>query len=119
MQFQLDGVDEALSNLKAIAAAVVPANLREDGLEALQPIVDDARSLAPVDEGDLRDSIEAVKFEDGTVGVIIGDWKGHLFELGTVNMRATPMLAPAADANGPVVIEMFGNRIGVRIEGAF
>lgn len=118
MRFALDGVEEALSNIAAIAEAVGNDDLREDGLAALQPIVDDARSLAPVDEGDLRDSIEAVTFEDGTIGVVIGDWKGHFFELGTVNMRATPMLGPAADANEAVVIEMFGKRIGARIEGA-
>ena len=118
MHFTLDGAEEALSNIAAIAAAIVPDNLQDDGLAALQPVVDDARSLAPVDEGDLRDSIEAVKFADGTVGVVIGDWKGKFFELGTVKMRARPMLAPAFDANEAVVIDVFGGRIGARIEGA-
>ena len=55
---------------------------------------------------------------DLAVGVIIGDWKGHFWEFGTVNHRAQPMLAPAVDANEGVVIEIFGGRIGARIEGA-
>lgn len=118
MQFHLDGVDQALSNIAAIAAAIVPDNLQKDGIEALQPVVNDARSLAPVDEGDLRDSIEAVTFEDGTVGVIIGDWKGPFFEFGTVKMRAQPMLLPAFDANEAVIVNMFGGKVGARIEGA-
>ena len=118
MQFRLDGVQEALANLKSIGEAVSDRNLQEDGLIAVEPIAEDARSLAPVDKGDLRDSIQATIFEDGTLGVIIGDWKGHFWEFGTVNHRAQPMLAPAVDANEGVVIEIFGGRIGARIEGA-
>jgi len=118
MQFRLDGVHEALANLKAIGEAVSERNLQEDALVAVEPIAEDARSLAPVDQGDLRDSIQAVQFEDGTVGVVIGDWKGHFWEFGTVNHRAQPILAPAVDANEGVVIEIFGGRIGARIKGA-
>ena len=70
MQFRLDGVQEALANLKSIGEAVSDRNLQEDGLIAVEPIAEDARSLAPVDKGDLRDSIQATIFEDGTVGVI-------------------------------------------------
>lgn len=118
MKFQLDGVDEALNNLKSITSALSRSNLQDDALHAVEPIAEDARSLAPVDEGDLRDSIEAKVFEDGTVGVVIGDWKGHFFEFGTVKMRATPMLLPSFDKNEGLVIETFGNRVGARIEGA-
>lgn len=118
MQFSLDGVEEALSSVASIAAALTPHNLRTDGLAALQPVVDDARTLAPVDRGRLRDSIEARPLEDGYVGVVIGDWKGHFFEFGTVHMRAHPILLPAFDANEKIVIEMFGGRVGARIEDA-
>ena len=118
MQFRLDGLEDALRNLRSIEHAVKPDNLQEDALEAVEPIAKDARSLAPVDEGELRDSIQPKIFEDGTVGVEIGNWKGHFFEFGTVKMRATPMLAPAFDANESLVLDIFGGRVGARIEGA-
>ena len=116
MQFRLDGVQEALANLKSIGEAVTDRNLQEDALVAVEPIAEDARSLAPVDQGDLRDSIQAIQFEDGTVGVIIGDWKGHFWEFGTVNHRAQPMLAPAWDAHADRLAERFGEMVKVRIE---
>lgn len=118
LKFDLSGVNEAIGNLRKIAGQVNNRNLQEDALEALQPVVDDARSLAPVDKGDLRDSIDAKVLEDGTVAVVIEDWKGHFFEFGTVKMRAQPMLIPAFDANEDLVVEWFGKRVGARIQGA-
>lgn len=118
MRFRLDGVDEALRNLTAIEEAVSEPALQADGLEVLEPVVKDAQSLAPVDQGDLRDSIEAAVLDDGSVGVIIRDWKGHFFEFGTAHMRATPMLIPAWDANVNELSNAFADRIRVRIEAA-
>ena len=118
MEFRLDGLDDALRNLRNVEQSVKSDNLQEDALQAVEPIAEDARSLAPVGEGDLRNSIQPAIFEDGTVGVEIGDWKGHFFEFGTVKMRATPMLAPAFDANESLVLDIFGGRVGARIEGA-
>lgn len=116
MRFELRGTDELLRNLKRLAMVTSPGEMQADALEAVQPVVDDARSLAPVAEGDLRDSINARVFEDGTVGVVIEDWKGHFFEFGTVKMRAQPMLVPAWEANETLLVERFGDRIGVRME---
>lgn len=119
MKFALSGGEDALRNLEMIKESVTDRHLEADALEMVQPIVDDAKELAPVGEGDMRDSIEATTFEDGTIGVIIRDWKGHFFEFGTVHMRATPMLLPAFEANADQVLDAFGERIGVRITGAF
>lgn len=116
MQFRLDGLEDALRNLNLIDEAVTDTNLRADALEALQPVVDDARSLAPVDDGDLRDSIQPIVFDDGSVGVVIRDWKGHFFEFGTVKMRATPMLMPAWDANSESLSNYFADSVRARIE---
>lgn len=118
LDFKLAGVEEALANLKQIGSEVSESNLQADALEVLKPVVDDARSLAPFDEGDLRDSISAMVLKDGSVAVVISDWKGHFFEFGTVNMRAQPMLVPAFAAHERAVIESFGQRVGMRIEGA-
>ena len=119
MKFQLTGGDEALRNLEYITESVDDRHLQADALEVLEPIVEDAKELAPIGQGDLRDSIGPTTFDDGTVGVIIRDWKGHFFEFGTVNMRATPMLIPAVEANADRVLDAFGERIAVRITGSF
>ncbi len=117
MEFKLTGGDEALRNLRQIDEAVTDRNLRQDALDAVQPVVEDAKSLAPVDEGDLRDSIESIILDDGSVAVVIGDWKGHFYEFGTVNHRAQPMLIPAWDANADRMEDYFAEAVGARIEG--
>lgn len=117
MKFELRGGEEALRNLRMIGEAITDKNLQSDAVEAVQPIVRDAQSLAPVRTGRLRDSIGPMIMDDGNVAVVINDFRGVFFELGTVKMRAQPMLGPAADANEGLVIEMFGEMVGARIEG--
>ena len=117
MKFALTGMGEALANLRRIDEGVSHANLEQDALAAVEPVVHDAQRLAPVGEGDLRDSIQSMVLEDGTVAVVIRDWKGHFFEFGTVNMRAQPMLGPAWHANESVLLDSFSGAIRARIEG--
>lgn len=117
MKFSLSGIEDALRNLAGIDDNLNDGNLRGDALEALQPVVDDAQSLAPVEDGDLRDSIGPKVLSVGTVAVVIEDWKGHFFEFGTVKMRAQPMLIPAWEANEDEVIASFGRSAGDRITG--
>lgn len=116
MKFTLSGGEDALANLRSIEEAVTDEGLQDEGLKVLEPVAEDARRLAPVDEGVLRDSIQTTIFEDGSVGVIIRDWKGHFFEFGTVKMRATPMLIPAWDAHAGTMGSIFADRIRARIE---
>lgn len=118
MKFALNGVDEALRNVQLIDEAVSDENLREDAFEVLQPVVKDAQSLAPVDEGDLRDSIQVTVLDDGSVAIVIRDFKGHFFEFGTVNMRAQPMLIPAWEAHVGSMGNAFGDRVRTRILSA-
>ncbi len=62
-----------------------------------------ARSLAPVDEGDYRDGIEAVSGVEGDsqVGrVNANDWKSHLIEFGTIHAPTFAILAKSLDAIG-------------------
>ncbi|NVE96068.1 HK97-gp10 family putative phage morphogenesis protein, partial [Altererythrobacter lutimaris] len=112
MKFELKGIEQALKNIAALGQSVSDEDLQQVALAALEPVAKDAQSLAPVDEGDLRNSIEPRILEYGTVGVVSGDWKGHFFEFGTVNMRAQPMLGPAWHENEDAVIQSFGGRVG-------
>jgi len=118
VRFKLTGGDEAIRNVANVRAVMSDHNMQGDGLDAVQPIVDDAKSLAPVDQGNLRDSIGAEVDKDGFISVVIRDWKGHFFEFGTVKMRAQPMLIPAFDANEATVTAIFASSIRKRIEGA-
>lgn len=63
--------------------------LKEVGAE---PIAENARELAPVDEGDYRDGIQATVDGD-EVRVDAMDWKSNFIEFGTVD---TPVFAPLA-----------------------
>lgn len=49
-----EGIDKALGELKKSTGKAVLRRVQRD---ALQPMAEHARSLAPLDEGDLRDSI--------------------------------------------------------------
>jgi hypothetical protein len=60
--------------------------------ELAQPIADNAREFAPVDEGDYRDSIE-VTIDGNEVRVDAFDWKSNFLEFGTSD---TPIFAPLA-----------------------
>lgn len=66
-------------------------------------IGEDAQDNAPVDTGELRDSIEwLVERVAGMVvegEVVVGADHGPFVEFGTVHMQAQPYLAPAIDAN--------------------
>ena len=66
-------------------------------------IASDAQSNAPVDTGELRDSIEAVMEEASELiirgAIEVGAEHGVYQEFGTIHMPAQPYLAPALDAN--------------------
>lgn len=56
-----------------------------------------AANLAPVDTGDLRDSLEAIKVVNGVYWVQDGVEYGIYQELGTYKMAAQPFLVPAIE----------------------
>lgn len=131
LKLSIEGFDEARRRL---AEAVRPVNDRRIGdhaAEVLEPIAEDARRLAPVLSGRLRDSIlVAQTFEftgetDGqsvSVGVLDaggdGVFWGHFAEFGTVHQGAEPFLAPAVYKNIDLVFEALGKRVGEDMTGA-
>ena len=91
--------------------------------KAMKRIEDRAKSLVPVDDGALRDSITtknakarrqrgSARFERQTgVEILTGPTGrqeggyGAFQEFGTVNMPANPFMRPSADFEGPAVID--------------
>lgn len=118
------GLEQALVEIEQMSGRVTSGKsaVRRGMMKAMKLVEDRARSMAPVDDGDLRDSITtknakakrqrgSVKFERNTgVELLTGPtgrpeggnaaWQ----EFGTVNQAAQPFMRPAADAQGPKVI---------------
>lgn len=128
LDLKFTGVEEALANLRKTAAPVNDVRIGENAAAALEPVAEDARRLAPVDDGDLRDSIgiatsltEQNEF-DGKA-VFVGPLGANVFyagfiELGTVKMRAQPFLAPALHENRELVFDVLGSLVGHDMIGA-
>lgn len=124
MEFELRGVDEALANLKKVTAPVNNERLGDNAMAALEPVAEDARRLAPVDEGELRDSIIVSDRVFGVNGnanrngaVYIGPFGAPVehawfVEVGTVKMRAQPYLTPAIHENRELVFDILGKKTG-------
>jgi HK97 gp10 family phage protein len=130
MQFEMSGFDDALKNLRKVGDSVKGPAMTAGALKALEPVAEDARALAPVRRGTLRDNITiSASLPDGTtdryngravhVGILTGKpFYAGFVELGTVNARAQPFLAPAVDANEALIFDILGAQTGALIEGA-
>jgi HK97 gp10 family phage protein len=74
-----------------------------------------ARSLARVDTGEMRESIDFEVRNSGAsveLTLSVGTDHGAANEIGTVNMSAQPMIRPAADQVGPRLGEYIGSAFG-------
>ncbi|TXC73964.1 hypothetical protein FSZ31_04380 [Sphingorhabdus soli] len=127
LDFSLSGIEEAIANIRTVGAAVNDDSVGESALAALEPVAEDARSLAPVESGDLRDSIVvSLTLPDGGEAYFDGraafvgpltssQFYAWFVEMGTVKMRAEPFLLPAIDANEALVFEVLGAGVGQTI----
>ncbi len=120
----LTGDQEAMANLRKIAAAVGDDHMREFAVEALEPVAEAARSLVPVRSGASKEGIVVrARLPDGGeaefkgkaafVGVLEGpSYWAWFVELGTVKMRAEPFLIPAVDSKADHVFDILGQLAG-------
>lgn len=123
----LKELEKALQDLpKANAKAVLRRTLREAG----QPVAKTARSLAPHEEGYLRESIDVslklsrrqarLHKKQSPVEVFIGpgpDPAAHLQEFGSgPGHRAQAFMRPAWDQHKNEVLETIANRTWLEIE---
>jgi HK97 gp10 family phage protein len=100
-------------NIAAQLEAAIEQGLIETGVAA-QGV---ARSLARVDTGEMRDSIDYTVTRSGGQAVLIlsvGTDHGIFNELGTSRLPAQPMIRPAIDREGPKV----GDRIRAALGAA-
>lgn len=124
LDLNLDGVEEALANLRRVIAPVNGDTISDHAVAALEPVAADARRLAPKDTHELADSIVVSKTVRGVNGNVrrngnvfvgpIGSEVEHAWfmEVGTVHMRAQPYLAPAIHENRELVFDILGSNIG-------
>lgn len=122
----LENMAETLNALKAIGVDIKSRKLQKVLKDNSQSIIATAKSLVPVDTGDLRDSIGFIQskdnanFDKALIGLrkeYVNNYLGVMFEYGTVdriqssNGRYTGAIAPvrfmqrAVDANANSVTE--------------
>ena len=69
----------------------------------------DAKALAPVDTGNLRNSITTAVTGDGLTAAVVATASYAPFvELGTSRMAPQPLMGPATDRNTPLFHEAMG-----------
>lgn len=125
------GLEDALIELEQFSGRTNTGKnaVRRGMRNAMRRIEDKAKSLAPVDDGELRDSIKtknakaqrvkgSYKFQKQTgISILTGPttYKGGRYayfqEFGTVEMPANPFMRPAADSEGQNVIDIVGDEL--------
>lgn len=118
-----EGIDAALSELKLSQRRGAARRVITD---ALQPVVETAKRMAPVDDGYLRDSIvvstnvtkaaRSARIKDG-VTVFAGTANRNAVprEFGTVRSAAHPFLRPAWEQNKGRVLDSIITNFGEEV----
>lgn len=110
--------------------ATAKATLRRAAKKALELVAEKARALAPVDDGDLANSIKVksvrarrrrgqVRF-DRSSGVELAagpTFLGYPYfqEFGTIKQRPQPFMRPAVDSEGRAAIDLVGQQLATEI----
>jgi HK97 gp10 family phage protein len=112
LKYSFAGDKELEKKLKGISRRAKGQALRTAAKAGAEMIVEEAKRLAPVDTGTMRDSIRSVfgKRTSDSVTVEIGHgkkgWYGRFVEEGTSKMAARPHLRPAMDEMGWVAADV-------------
>lgn len=132
---QVDGIKELSATLKELGKSTGKAALRRIATKAIKPMAEAAQSMAPVDDGDLRDSIgiagslirsarEPVRRSGGRVdakdGITIymgtANRNGVPREFGSFRSPAHPFMRPAFDLQAKPTIDRIGADFGPEVE---
>jgi len=140
------GMDEILKKLKKLPERVQKNVLTGAIRASAKPIFEEAKRLAPVHSGSLKNSIDVVKrkskdkniiiysvvprsskrktkrftLKDGTKWKISGEvgsgWYAHFLEFGTSKMSAHPFMRPAFEKEGENTIKAAKEYMNKRID---
>lgn len=113
LKIQLHGMKELVAQLRELGDIQAQKSLVAATRKAFKPVLADALSRVPVDEGTLRDSLKltVVRPELGEPVLRVGlrvakrrkgesaHWRWHFVEFGTADATAKPFLRPAMDRN--------------------
>lgn len=134
--FRVDGLKELEQALGQLPKATSKAVLRRTAIRALAPVIADAKTRVPVDEGDLKDSLKITtklsKRQQRKNAKSVAEGKSsvqlyagpsalphaHLVEFGTEHMAPQPYLRPAWDANKDEVLELVRTELADEITKA-
>lgn len=112
---EVENIDELAKTLEAYAAKVTGEQLKTAVHAGLLLVEGDAKILAPVDEGVLRQSITSESqatgphAAEGRTGTNVE--YGPYQEFGTIHMAPQPFLRPAWDQNAAAVLNEVINTI--------
>lgn len=137
---KVDGVQEFARALQQLGKSAGKAALRRVGKKAMEPVAAEARRMAPVDDGDLRDSIVVstaltkgargvsgnVAQSDGSfraasksgVSIYVGtaNRNGVPREFGSIRSPAQPFMRPAWAKEQSKIAARIGAELGPEIE---
>lgn len=135
MTIKLTGLRELDAALRDMKKSTAKATMKRAAMDALTPMRDTAQALAPVDDGQLRDSIgiaptlirsarsKGAKGGDDTttrVTAYVGtsNRNGVPREFGTVRSGAHPFLRPAFDGTKGQVLNRVADSLRTEIDKA-
>lgn len=123
MPAEAESVEAAFEEFKAeldfAADNLDEETVRRAAVEAMIPVALDAKANAPVDEGDLRESITVESFEESprelddefdAAALVGGTYYGLFVEIGA-DQPAQPWLRPAFDTNREEIAERFAKSL--------
>lgn len=126
VSFKIDGAAQMDKILQELGSEVA-TKLGRSAIRAAATLVrDEAKRLAPVDTGALRDGItvvsgkqalvrtEASSTENAAIVTVRGSaaWRAHFTEFGTPRQAAQPFLRPAMDQKRKEVLDKLAKSLG-------
>lgn len=130
-----EGLEDALIELEKFSGRTTTGkNAVLRGMKkAMKPVEDRAKAMAPVDDGDLRESIKTKKprakrargsarfVRQSGIELLTGPTTlkggsyGYFQEFGTVHSSPQPFMRPAADSQAPKVIEIVSEELAAAV----
>jgi HK97 gp10 family phage protein len=119
VSMRIEGFDDLRETLKEVAPSQARSILRQ----AVQGVAAKARDMikerVPVDQGDLKKSIRAIRKRatpDHPVSEVRGGFPMIMLEFGTSKMDAQPSVVPVAEQIRPKLAAIYREEFGKKLE---